>query len=129
MPFGAATYFTETFRKFNDRSPVRKVLCFFLPIFAGRDGEGNEQKFGEEGDQAKQWSLCFEKSVSTRQVLVGHNAKLFPPNSKLVRNACLVLLVVVDVLSVLGVAAARTGIARVLHQQLVTSGQFSGLQK
>ena len=45
-------------------------FCVFLPIFAGRDGEGNEQKFGEEGDQAKQWSLCFEKSASTRQVLV-----------------------------------------------------------
>ena len=42
-------------------------FCVFLPIFAGRDGEGNEQKFGEEGDQAKQWSLCFEKSITTQQ--------------------------------------------------------------
>ena len=63
MPFGAATYFTETFRKFNDRSPVRKVLCFFLPIFAWRDGEGNEQKLGEEWGQAKQWSQYFEKKT------------------------------------------------------------------
>ena len=31
-------------------SPGRKVLCF-LPILAGRDREGNEQKFGGEGNQ------------------------------------------------------------------------------
>ena len=48
----------------------QKGFVFFFAIFAGRDREGNEQKFGEEGDHAKQWSLCFEKSVSTRQVLV-----------------------------------------------------------
>ena len=36
----------------------------------GDMGEENEQKFGEEGDQAKQWSLCFEKSVIRRQDLV-----------------------------------------------------------
>ena len=37
-------------------------FCVFLPIFAGRDGEGNEQKLGEEWGQAKQWSQYFEKN-------------------------------------------------------------------
>ena len=39
-------------------------FCVFLPIFAGRDGEGNEQKLGEEWGQAKQWSQYFEKKPS-----------------------------------------------------------------
>ena len=50
---GAASNFTvpETFRKLTHRSAIRKVQWFFfLPIFSRRDSEGNEQKFGEEGD-------------------------------------------------------------------------------
>ena len=40
-------------------------FCVFLPIFAGGKREGNEQKFGGEWDQAKQWGFCFEKKTFT----------------------------------------------------------------
>ena len=62
---GAATHFSvqKPFgsSKIGHRS---ERFCVFLPIFAGRDGEGNEQKLGEEGGQAKQWSQYFEKKPS-----------------------------------------------------------------
>ena len=50
---GVAISFTDraTFRQLTGWSLVIKVWCF-LPVFAGWDREGNEQKFGEEGDQA-----------------------------------------------------------------------------
>ena len=38
-------------------------FCVFLPIFAGRDGEGNEQKLGEEWGQAKQWKFVLKKNL------------------------------------------------------------------
>ena len=34
-----------------------------MPIFAGRDGEGNEQKLGEEWGQAKQWKFVLKKNL------------------------------------------------------------------
>ena len=62
IPFGVATHFSvqKPFgsSKIGHRS---ERFCVFLPIFAGREREGNEQKFGGEWDQAKQWSFCFEK--------------------------------------------------------------------
>ena len=61
IPFGAATHFSvqKPFgsSKIGHRS---ERFCVFLPIFAGGKREGNEQKFGGEWDQAKQWSFCFE---------------------------------------------------------------------
>ena len=48
-------------------------FCVFLPIFAGRDGEGNEQKLGEEWGQAKQWKFVLKNpSVNGRSHLVGY---------------------------------------------------------
>ena len=45
-------------------------FCVFLPIFAGRDGEGNEQKLGEEWGQAKQWKFVLKNpSVNGRSHL------------------------------------------------------------
>ena len=45
-------------------------FCVFLPIFAGRDGEGNEQKLGEEWGQAKQWKFVLKNpSVNGRSQL------------------------------------------------------------
>ena len=46
-------------------------FCVFLPIFVGRDGEGNEQKLGEEWGQAKQWKFVLKNpSVNGRSHLV-----------------------------------------------------------
>ena len=50
-------------------------FCVFLPIFAGWDGEGNEQKLGEEWGQAKQWKFVLKNpSVNGRSHLVDTNA-------------------------------------------------------
>ena len=51
-------------------------FCVFLPIFAGRDGEGNEQKLGEEWGQAKQWKFVLKNpSVNGRSHLVEINKR------------------------------------------------------
>ena len=74
IPFRAATCFSVQ-KPFGSSMIGHRSerFCVFLPIFAGRDGEGNEQKLGEEWGQAKQWSQYFEKknlpSINTSLVL------------------------------------------------------------
>ena len=69
MPFGAATYFSVQ-KPFGSSMIGHRSerFCVFLPIFAGGKREENEQKFGGEWDQAKQWGFCFERKPLQRQV-------------------------------------------------------------
>ena len=61
---GAATHFLSRNLSEVQRSVTgQKGFVFFLPIFAGRDGEGNEQKLGEEWGQAKQWKFVLKKNL------------------------------------------------------------------
>ena len=71
IPFGAATYFSVQ-KPFGSSMIGHRSerFCVFLPIFAGRDGEGNEQKLGEEWGQAKQWKFVLKNpSVNGRSHL------------------------------------------------------------
>ena len=71
MPLGAATYFSVQ-KPFGSSMIGHRSerFCVFLPIFAGRDGEGNEQKLGEEWGQAKQWKFVLKNpSVNSRSQL------------------------------------------------------------
>ena len=71
IPFGPATYFSVQ-KPFGSSMIGHRSerFCVFLPIFAGRDGEGNEQKLGEEWGQAKQWKFVLKNpSVNGRSHL------------------------------------------------------------
>ena len=72
IPLGAATYFSVQ-KPFGSSMIGHRSerFCVFLPIFAGRDGEGNEQKLGEEWGQAKQWKFVLKNpSVNGRSHLL-----------------------------------------------------------
>ena len=78
IPFGAATYFSVQ-KPFGSSMIGHRSerFCVFLPIFAGRDGEGNEQKLGEEWGQAKQWKFVLKNpSVNGRSHLSSHQKHL-----------------------------------------------------